>query len=395
MRIVIVAPDLSAGSVASAARRHAIELSKHHAVHVITRSVPPGLPSRIDAVLVHPRSWKQLRRFCHVPNELAFIWSARQALLTLSTRESPDLVWCHSHGLTALGAAPLKQRLRFRLVMTTHGDIFDRPKGTYSRELTWFYKAVTPTAYRQADSVHVLSPHMASLAIARGARSAETHIIPHGLDPRDIGLAEVTPRAAGSFMPGGMLRILYVGSLWRVKGVEALVRATAMLSNRPVSVTLIGDGPERSSLEALAARLGLAKTITFHGQVPRHDLARHYHEADVLCVPSLSEALSLATLEAMFCALPVIASNVGGIPSLVTDGETGHLVAPGDVRGLADGIRRASASQEHLAALGERGVRRAQSDFGWPVIADKLNALAECTRLTESLPQHPVDGAIR
>ena len=395
MRIVIIAPELSVGSVAGVALRHAVELGKNHIVYVITRNIRPGLPSHIDPIVVHPSSWNWLHRFCHVPNELAFIWSARQALIALSARESPDLVWCHSHGLAALAAAPLKRRLGFRLVMTTHGDIFDRPKGTYSRELTWFYKAVTPAAYRQADSVHALSPHMATLAIARRAHPDGVHVIPHGLDPSDIGLTEVTPRSPDSFMPDGILRILYVGSLWRVKGVETLLRAAAALSPRNVAISLVGDGPLRGDLEALAAELGLAESVVFHGQVRRQDLASQYRQADLLCVPSLSEALSLATLEAMFCGLPVVGSNTGGIPSLVTHGVTGHLAVPGDVAGLAECIRKAAASRDHLATLGERGLERARSEFGWPVIADKLNALVQATISGESSLRRPVDATVR
>jgi glycosyltransferase involved in cell wall biosynthesis len=173
------------------------------------------------------------------------------------------------------------------------------------------------------------------------------------------------------------VRLLYVGTLWKVKGAHVLLRAAAALLPMKLEVHVIGDGPERPALESLAADLGIASAVVFHGQVPRDKLAAHYVQADLLCVPSVSEAFSLVTLEAMLCALPVVGSNTGGIPSLVTEGETGHLATPGDATSLAQCIRRAAASRDHLAALGARGLARARNDFTWPAIADRLSALAE------------------
>jgi glycosyltransferase involved in cell wall biosynthesis len=377
MRIAIMAPDLQTGSVAAAALRHAAELSVRHTVHVITRAVPPVLPQRVRPVVVQPANWNWLRRYGHVPNELSFIWSARRALARLSAQECPDVVWCHSHALTALAAAPLKKRFGFRVLMTTHGDIFDRPKGTYSRELTWFYKGVTPSAYRHADRVHALSPNMASLAIEHGASPDRVRVIPSGMDPAEIGATHSRERPADSFMPADTLRLLYVGSLWNVKGVDVFLRAAAALLPLKFSIHLIGDGPERRALEALAADLGIGSAVIFHGPAPREQMAAHCAQADLLCVPSLSEAFSTVTLEAMLCGLPVVGSNTGGIPALITEGETGHLATPGDAASLAQCIRKATVSRDHLAALGANGQARARSDFTWHAIGDRLSALAE------------------
>ena len=335
--------------------------------------------------------WNWLRRFCHVPNELSFLWAARQALKKLGARESIKAVWCHSHGAAALVAAPLKHALRYRAIMTTHGDIFDRPAGTYSRELTWFYKKVTPMAYRQSDVVHALSPYMAEWAVRGGSARDRVRLVPNGIDPQDIGATTIVPRAADSFMPEGTLRLLYVGSLWSVKGVDVLIRAVAKLTavlgaGKSVSLTLIGEGTLRAELEALVVALGLEKQVSFLGRVPRRNLLPHYQSADILCVPSISEALPTVGLEAMLCGLPVVGSNTGGIPFLVNEDVNGYLATPGDAASLGRALTKAAASREHLAELGEQSFIKARAGFGWAGIAIQLAELVSAPVLPKPIP---------
>jgi glycosyltransferase involved in cell wall biosynthesis len=375
--LVIVAPDLLAGgSVGAVALRHALALGATRRVHVITRAVPPGLPARVHAVLVRPTNWNWLRRYCHVPNEMSFVRGVRKALRALASKERIDAVWCHSHATAALAAAPLRDRFGFRIVMTTHGDIFDRPAGTYSPELTWLYEKVTPRAYRAADYVHALSPYMADLAVRHGARADRVTVIPNGVDPEELGAEHLAPRAPASFLTGDAVHLLYVGSLWHVKGADVLLKAAGDLQRqgRAVKLSLVGDGRERASLQILAASLNLTDVV-FHGQVPRRALMPYYCSADILCVPSRSEALSIVTLEAMLCGLPVVGSDTGGIPFIVEDGINGHLATPGDAQALAVGIGQAASSREHLAQLGARGFATARERFSWAKVSQQLDAL--------------------
>jgi glycosyltransferase involved in cell wall biosynthesis len=392
--LVIVATAMrSGGSVGAVAWRHAQELSRSHKVYVVTRDIPDGEHAGIEPLLVRPRPWTWLRRFGHVPNELAFLRAARREIAGLAAREKIDVVWCHSHAAATLVGAPLKKRLGVRVIMTTHGDIFDRPPGTYSRDLTWFYKSVTPRAYREADLVHVLSPYMGECAVARGAPRERVRVIPNGIDASDIGLEAPAMRDAASFMPQGVLRLLYVGSFWNVKGIDVLLRAMAQLGQAPgmpVQVTLVGEGALAGELAGLAKSLAIADAVTFAGRIERHRLAAIYGKADVLCVPSRSEALPTVAMEAMLCSVPVVGSNTGGIPMLVEDGATGYLAAPGDPTSLAEGLRKAAASREHLAALGARGLAKLHRSFGWPEVARQLRGLAN-----EALAPGPVDGGVR
>ncbi len=381
-RIAILAPNCRHGSVGAVAWRHAAELSRWFEVHVFSAALPATDNPNLCAHTLRPRRWNFLRRFCHVPNALAFEACARRGLEALCRRAAISTVWCHGHASVPLAAAPLRRRHGFRIVLTAHGDIRDRPPGSYARELTWFYRRVNGPAYRRADAVQAISPHMAELARSAGAR--KVWVVPHGVEPAEIGLSGMPRRAAETYLPEGIARLLFVGSLQPIKGVEALLRALAALCSPTAEsagafrcrLTLAGGGNEQARYERMARELGLASNARFLGFVPRAELGTLYLASDVLCVPSLSEPLSVAGIEGLLCGLPLIGSRVGGLPYLVGNTSAGRLSAPGDAAELAQSIREVCASRERLAAMGSAAQERARREFAWPRIAERLRDLA-------------------
>ena len=386
--LVIIAPNCCQGSVGAVAWRHAVELSRWFQVHVLSEAIPQPPNERIHAVRLAPPHWNYLRRFCHVPNALSFERAARCGLDALCRQTPIGTVWCHGHASVILAAASLRRRHRFRIVMTPLDDLGDRPAGTYSRELTWYYRMLTGPAYRRADAVQAISPYMADLARSGGAR--EVQIIPHGIDLADIGLQELPRRTADSYCPDGIIRLLYVGSLLPIKGVEVLLAAVSQLTagaleqgrSLQVRLCLAGGGKEQPRYEQLAADLGLGKIVRFAGALERTQLGPLYVSSDALCVPSLSEALSLAGLEGMICGLPIIGSRTGGLGYIVAEAETGRLSAPGDVGGLVESILHICQSRERLASLGQAAQRRAVTHFTWPSISEQLRGLVSPKRFT-------------
>lgn len=130
-------------------------------------------------------------------------------------------------------------------------------------------------------------------------------------------------------------QLVYVGRLARVKGVDVLVQAVGRLragaTPLPMSVTLVGDGPERRRLERLVEDLSCGDTVVFAGQVDRDGLASELREADLCILPSLSESYGKAQLDAFAYGVPVVASDVGAVGRVVgRAGERGWLVPPGD-----------------------------------------------------------------
>lgn len=131
-----------------------------------------------------------------------------------------------------------------------------------------------------------------------------------------------------------------VGRLSLEKGLEYFLRAGAQIIDKDSSVKLLlaGEGPQRRELEALAKSLGISSSVVFCGY--RRDIDRIYPALDIFVLPSLTEGLPIALLEAMACTRPVIASAVGGIPSVIQDGRTGLLVEPKNVGQLTEAFRK-------------------------------------------------------
>jgi glycosyltransferase involved in cell wall biosynthesis len=142
-----------------------------------------------------------------------------------------------------------------------------------------------------------------------------------------------------------------VGRLSPEKGFATLVEAMRWVDGR--RLVLIGDGPERARLHAMAEELGVADRVTFAGWVDWPWVARWAF--DLLVVPSLSESFGLVVAEGMLAQTPIVATRVGGIPELVVEGETGTLVPPNDPRALADAINKLLGDPMLREAMGQRG----------------------------------------
>ncbi len=161
------------------------------------------------------------------------------------------------------------------------------------------------------------------------------HVVRCGVDTR-FG------RPSRSTAPRNGIRLLTVARLAPDKGVEILIRALAETADdeAEVSVEIVGDGPDRSALENLAAELGVDDRIEFSGYVGQDRIREHYEAADAFCLPSFAEGIPVVLMEAMALEMPVIAPRVMGIPELVEHGKSGLLVPPGRIDALAAAILR-------------------------------------------------------
>jgi len=162
--------------------------------------------------------------------------------------------------------------------------------------------------------------------------------------------------------------ILYVGVLIPRKGVHFLLESFARIANeiKDSRLVLIGktddDGYARL-LTKMTARLGLGQRVTFMGPKTQSELAEFMAGAEVLVLPSLSEALGRVVLEAMACGTPVIGSAVGGIPDMIQERKTGFLIPPGDVGALAERLKWILQQPEKAKQIGESARRFAQDFF--------------------------------
>jgi L-malate glycosyltransferase len=147
------------------------------------------------------------------------------------------------------------------------------------------------------------------------------------------------------------------------KGIDDLLRASALLGDAGVWVRVAGDGPERPELERLLAELDVRRFVELVGAVPR--MPEFWRSCDVAVIPSNQwvESFSMSTLEAMACGVPVVATDVGGIPEVLVDGETGTIVPPGRPEALAAAIRRYAEDPGLRQRHGRAGAERARRWF--------------------------------
>ncbi|MBI4364106.1 MAG: glycosyltransferase family 4 protein [Candidatus Latescibacteria bacterium] len=195
------------------------------------------------------------------------------------------------------------------------------------------------------SSAHVIavSAALKGAMVDLGAPAAKITVIPNGVDGelfRPIARADAAERVG---LPGGRM-ILSVGALLRTKGFDLILRAfRSVRDERPfddVTLVIVGEGPERRPLEALAERLRLTPYVRFQGSVPHVDLPTWYSAADVACMGTVREGWPNVVLESMACGTPVVAPAVGGIPEIIRSPETGILVERTE-RSVAEGLSAA------------------------------------------------------
>jgi colanic acid/amylovoran biosynthesis glycosyltransferase len=177
----------------------------------------------------------------------------------------------------------------------------------------------------------------------------------------------------------GPLHVLCVAAMFRRKGHRVLLEAMADLRERGVAarLTLVGDGPERASLERLAGELGLGAegTVEFTGALDNECVAELYRAVDAFCLPSFSEGVPTVLMEAMACELPVVACRIAGTPELVEDGVSGLLVHPARADLLAGALARLAGDRELRERLGRAGRARVQEAFDERDSAANLHAV--------------------
>ena len=185
-------------------------------------------------------------------------------------------------------------------------------------------------------------------------------------DPKDFAPAADKGRVREQLgWPTDSVVALYVGGLIETKGMAELIAAAEPLlaGHRSFRLVCVGDGPYRDRLFALGTRAGRAGAVVLPGPVAPEEVPRLLQASDFLVLPSHSEGMPQAVLEAMNCALPVVATRVGGIPEAVLDGRTGLLVEANDADGLRDAMERMITDEIFRLSAGEKGLARAREVF--------------------------------
>ncbi len=262
-----------------------------------------------------------------------FPHSAARVIADAQSTWSFDGFVCSQH-FCAMGLAV--RGLPF--VLVAHGDIFEHPPSAFTAAVEAFYRRAALVSYRAACHVVTVSRSLRSRAIACGAEDNCVTVIPNGIGKEDLSERGGAWLGSGTGERVADLELLFVGRLAAEKAVDIALRAVSQLPRAAYRLRIVGNGPELGRLVDLAQELGISDYLQFLGYQPRHALLHYYDTADIVLLPSLTEAHPLTLLECQLLGVPAIASCVGGVRDVITHGWNGLLVSPGNVQELSDAI---------------------------------------------------------
>jgi L-malate glycosyltransferase len=331
MRIGIVCYASVGGSgVVATELAHALA-QRGHQVHLISSEVPfrwrEGLPG-LHFERVETPAYPLFR-------EPQYLLALSTAIVRVACAERLDIVHAH-YAVPHATASYLADQIlsaddrqhRLRTVTTLHGTDITLVGADPS------YQRVVAFSIEQSHGVTAVSESLRQDTIATLGLQREIRVIPNFLDCGDYRRHPV-PELRQRLSPRGEPIVMHVSNFRPVKRVHAVFDIFMRIRQRlPARLVMIGDGPDRPALERRVEQSGGSDDVVFVGE--QQDLVRWLSAADLFLLPSSQESFGLAALEAMACEVPVVASRVGGLPEVVSDGETGYLCPVDDTAAMAD-----------------------------------------------------------
>lgn len=270
--------------------------------------------------------------------------------------------WIIPQGLVATIYSWLSKQAPPVLITSHGGDLFALRGPVLTRLKRW--------VLTKATQITVVSEAMRSYATALDCDPDRIVVRSMGVDLRSTFIPHDSTASHSS--------LVFVGRLVEKKGVAYLIEAMATLIDQfpELRLTIIGDGPDRGSLMALADRYQLQDTVSFLGSVPNEELPTHLRAARIAVMPSViaasgdQEGLGLVAVEAMGCGCAVVASDLPAVRDTVRHGDTGLMAEPGSSEDLAEKIALFLTDDELRQAIAANGRRYALEHFDWQIVGD-------------------------
>lgn len=289
---------------------------------------------------------------------------------------SPDLVNCHY----ASGYGTLASLVGFHptLLSVWGSDVFDYPyqsalAGKLIRRNLANADRIASTSHVMADQVRKLDPGVGDIAIT----------------PFGVECDRFSPLRGSNC--GETITIGTVKTLADKYGVDTLIEAFGLLRRSSdllsaglrsrLRLLLVGEGPDRAKLEALVVSLGLQEYVTFAGGVPHDEVPAWLNRLDIYVAASRldSESFGVAIIEASSCELPVVVTNVGGLPEVVRDGVTGLVVPKNDPTALSSAIARLVKHESVRFDMGKAGRELVKREYEWGKCVERMLQCYEAT----------------
>jgi L-malate glycosyltransferase len=334
--------------------------ARGHTVHFISSSLPTRLTELNERVRFHEVEMMSYPLFEHQPYTLALATKMAKVAET----ENLDLLHVHyaiPHSISAiLARESLKPNRSLPVITTLHGTDITLVGADRS------YLPITRYGIVQSDGVTAISQYLKN-ATNEIFQFDRIRVISNFVCPSDYS-RRPNPELRKNLAPNEESLLVHVSNFRPVKRpvdcVEILARVLKQTAN--IRLVMVGDGSERTNAEHRARCLGVYDSCSFVGKQPH--IVDYLSIADVLLLPSEQESFGLAALEAMACEVPVVASRVGGVPEVVTDGETGFLSEVGDVEKMANDVVQLVKHPELKRQMGKRARESAISRYSTDII---------------------------
>lgn len=334
-----------------------------HIVHFIASALPTRLTELSDRVRFHEVEMMSYPLFEHQPYTLALATK----MATVARAENLDLLHVHyaiPHSISAiLARESIKPRRELPVITTLHGTDITLVGADRS------YLPITRYGIAQSDGVTAVSNYLKQATIQTFDYD-EIEVIPNFICAAEYGRQENSPLRT-ELAPNGERLLVHVSNFRPVKRPLDCIEifARVVQTNLKARLIMVGDGPELSAARHRARQLNVFESVSFVGKQAK--IADYLAIADVFLLPSEQESFGLAALEAMACEVPVVASRVGGVPEVVTDGVDGYLSEIGNTEKMSQDAIGLLQNEELRRAFGVRARQSAVSRYSTALVIPK------------------------
>jgi N-acetyl-alpha-D-glucosaminyl L-malate synthase BshA len=328
MKIGIVCYPTYGGSGVVATELGKALADKGHQVHFITYKQPFRLDHFSNNLFYHEVNIADYPLFDYAPYETVLT----SKLVDVTKYQGLDLIHVHYAIPHASAAYLAKQILREQginipVITTLHGTDIT----LVGKDAT--YEPVVTFSINQSDGVTAVSENLKEETYQHFKIKRDIEVIPNFIDFERFSKTN-KEHFRKAIAPDGEKIMIHVSNFRKVKRVRDVVKVYKQVSEKiPAKLLLVGDGPDRPNVEQLCRELEICSGVRFLGK--QEAIEELLAISDVFMIPSGSESFGLAALEAMACEVPVISSNVGGLPEINIHGQTGYLSDVGDVDDMA------------------------------------------------------------
>jgi len=335
-------------------------------VHVISYALPSRLSFVTPKLFFHEVIVPRYPLFEYPPYPLALATK----MVEVARHSGLDVLHVHYAIPNAVSAVLAKQILAplpLPVVTTLHGTDVTLVGNDPS------YLETTRFGIVESDAVTAVSESLRRTTVEQLGIQSRIDVVPNFVDPARFEAAKKLP-CARRWARGGERLLVHISNFRPVKRVLDVVEVFERVHRElPSRLLMVGDGPDRPKVEQYCREHGICGDITFVGSLPL--VEEVLVGADLFLLPSESESFGLAALEALACEVPVVATTIGGIPEVVTDGENGYLRPVGDVAGMAEAALRLLRDDDRRRRFGRAGRERAVRSFSQDAVVARYREI--------------------